>query len=483
MGNSNRFYIDIMVLHNEVTGSCILIIIKFPDSTTKRIVVDCGLFQEAEYSELNTQLPFDPENIDYVIVTHNHVDHTGRLPFLVKNGYRGDIHMSYSTSKLISNALSDSYKVLKNKAKMANAPQLYSDGDVDETLKLVKPHNYSESFHLTSKAEKNKDIKVTFFMNGHLPGAVIALVQVKYWDDSGKHYEDINLLFTGDYNNKNLFFDVKPVEKWVHQLPITIIQESTYGKMDSTEIEYVFEKNVLNAIAQGKEVVIPVFSLGRAQEIMYILKTWQMQGKLSTDIPIYLDGKLAWGYTNIYLNDGLDNKEECKDFIPEKFTYVSDCEMRNSIMNDGLCKVILTTSGMGSYGPAQTYLPAYIKKPNALIHFTGYCAENTLGRRLYDCAMEDKVEISGLQVKKLADVQFTSEFSAHAKADELINFLRPFENIKLLLINHGELDAKEIYANKVIDEIDPKNVGILGRDYFFRIDGYGLVKPLSTKFK
>lgn len=483
MGNTNRFYIDVMAIHNEVTGSCMLNIIKFPDGTTKRLVVDCGLFQESEYSELNKNLPFDPENIDYVIVTHNHVDHTGRLPFLVKNGYRGDIHMSNTTSKLISNALRDSYKVLKNKAKMANEPLLYSDGDVDETLKLVKPHNYEETFHLTSKTEKNKDIKVTFFMNGHLPGAVVVLLQVKYRDDSRKHYEDINMLFTGDYNNKNIFFDVNHIPKWVHQLPITIIQESTYGKMNSTEIKYVFEKNILGAIAKGKEIVIPVFSLGRAQEIMYILKAWQKQGKLDPDIPIYLDGKLAWGYTNIYKMDGLDNKEECKDFIPENFTFVSDPETRNTIMEDGKCKIILTTSGMGSYGPAQTYLPAYIKKANALIHFTGYCSEGTLGRRLYECAMEDKVDISGLQVKKLADVQFTSEFSAHAKADELIDFLRPFENIRLVLINHGELDSKETYANRVIDEIDPKNVGILGREYFFRIDGYGLIKPLSTKFK
>lgn len=483
MGNSSRFYADIMALHDEVTGSCIQCIIKFPDDTTKFILVDLGLYQEIEYSELNKNLPFNVSNVDHVIVTHNHVDHTGRLPLLVREGYRGDIHMSNSTAKLISKALNDSYKVLKNKAKMANEPQLYSESDVDETLKHVKPHQFEETFHLLNQSEKNKDIKLTFFMNGHLPGAIVALLQVKYHDDSDKHYEDINILFTGDYNNKNIFFDVRPVAKWVWQLPVTIIQEATYGDMYSTQIEYVFEKNVLNAVAQGKEIVVPVFSLGRAQEIMYILKTWQMQGKLSTDIPIYLDGKLAWAYTNIYLLDGLDNREECKDFIPENFTYVSDCEIRNSIMEDGLCKIILTTSGMGSYGPAQTYLPAYIRRPNALIHFTGYCAEGTLGRKLYECVKEDNVDLFGLKVKKLADVQFTSEFSAHAKADELIDFLRPFESIKLLLVNHGEYEKKEIYANKVIDEINPKNVGVLGRDYFFRIDGYGFVKSLTTKFK
>lgn len=477
MGNTNRFYVDVMALHKEVTGSCILNIIKFPDGSTKEVLVDCGLFQEMDYSELNKNLPFKASDIDYVIVTHNHVDHTGRLPLLVENGYRGNIYMSSSTSKLIPYALEDSYKVLKNKSKMSNEPQLYSDSAVEETLKLVKGYPFEESIWL------DDNIKLTFFMNGHLPGAIIVLMQIKYRDSSNKRYENINLLFTGDYNNKNIFFNVNPVPKWVHQLPISIIQEATYGDMDSTTVEYVFEKNILNAVAESKEIVIPVFSLGRSQEIMYILKSWQDQGKLDKNIPIYLDGKLAMRYTNLYLKDGLDNKEECREFLPENFNYVSDCETRKSIMNDNIPKIILTTSGMGSYGPAQTYLPAYLKRPNALIHFTGYCAENTLGRRLYDCAKEDKIDVAGLQVKKSADVQFTSELSAHAKADELIDFLRPFEDIKLLLVNHGNSDKKEIYANRVIDEINPKDVGILGRDYFFRIDGYGFVKSFTTKFE
>ena len=238
MGNTNRFYVDVIALHKEVTGSCILNIVKFPDGNTKKIIVDCGLFQEMDYSELNKNLPFDAGDIDYVVVTHNHVDHTGRLPLLVKNGYRGNIHMSYSTSKLIPNALEDSYKVLKNKSKMANEPQLYSDSDVEETLKLVKGHPFEEAIWL------DDNIKLTFFMNGHLPGAIIVLMQIKYRDCSDKYYENINLLFTGDYNNRNIFFDVKPLPKWVYQLPITIVQESTYGDMDSTEIEYVFEKNL-----------------------------------------------------------------------------------------------------------------------------------------------------------------------------------------------------------------------------------------------
>lgn len=476
MSKTQRFYMDIMALHNEVTGSCILNIIKFPDGSSKKVLVDCGLFQELDYAELNKSLPFNASELDYVIVTHNHVDHTGRLPLLVKNGYRGDIHMSYTTSKLIPYALEDSYKVLKNKAKLANEPQLYTDSDVDETLKHVKGHPYEESIWL------DENIKLTFFMNGHLPGAICVLMQVKYRNYGYYYYQDINVLFTGDYNNKNLFFDVPSIPNWVHQLPITIIQESTYGDMNSSDIQYIFEQNVLNALAENKEILIPVFSLGRSQEIMYTLKKWQESGKLDKSIPIYLDGKLAMRYTSLYLKDGLDNKEDCKDFLPENFNFVSDKDMRNSIMHDNQCKIILTTSGMGSYGPAQTYLPVYLRKSNALIHFTGYCAEGTLGRRLFDCPFEAKVEISGLQVKKCADVQFTSEFSAHAKADELINFLRSFESINLLLVNHGNIEKKELYANRVIDELNPKDVGILGRDYFFRIDGHGFQKSLTTKF-
>lgn len=475
MGNANRFYVDVMSLHNEVTGSCILNIIKFPDGSTKKVLIDCGLFQEMEYSELNKSLPFNAADIDYVIVTHDHVDHTGRIPLLVSNGYRKKIHMSHDTSVLLPKALHDSAKLLKKKAELDNEPVLYTDDDVENTLPLIEAHPFEESIRL------DNNIKLTFFMNGHLPGAIIVLMQISYHDRE-KHYENINMLYTGDYNNKNIFFDVNPVPKWVHQLPINIIQEATYGSMNSDEIEYVFEKNILEAISNNYEIVIPVFSLGRAQEIMYLLKKWQDEGKLSKDIPIYFDGKLGIRYTEIYKAGAIFIKEDCKEFIPENFTYVTDCHIRETILQDNKCKIILTTSGMGSHGPAQVYLPTFLRRKKALIHFTGYVAEGTLGRRLFDCQKDAIVDISGLQVKKLADVKFTSEFSAHAKADELIQFLKDFEDIKLLLINHGDINKKNIYANRVINEIDPKDVGILSREYLFRLNGYGFVKSFTTKF-
>lgn len=476
MGNSNRFYADVMALHEEVTGSCMLLNIKFPDRSAKKILIDCGLFQEADYSKYNQTLPFDVTNIDHVIVTHNHVDHTGRLPLLVKKGYQGKIHMSYDTATLLPNALKDSYKVLKIRAKLANEHVLYTEDDVDKTLEFIEGHNFEESIWI------DENIKITFFMNGHLPGAVVVLLQIKYHSKE-KHYEDINILFTGDYNNKNVFFDVNPIPKWVHQLPLTIVQESTYGNMNSEDIQCVFEKNILDSISKGKEIVIPVFSLGRSQEILLFLKNLQDENKLDKNIPIYFDGKLGMKYTRLFTTGKINIKEECKDFLPENLDFVTSKKQRDEITKDFKCKIILTTSGMGSHGPALTYLPIYIKRENALIHFTGYCAEGTLGRLLYESEKDSIVEVFGLKVKKLADVKFTSEFSAHAKADELIDFLKPFENIKMLLINHGSYESKNSYSEKVIREIDPKDIGVLNRMYYYRLNGYGLARPpITTKF-
>lgn len=479
MGNAQRFYADIMAQQKEVTGSCILPNVVFPDALRQKILIDAGLFQEEKYNSLNKSLPFDASQLDFVFVTHNHVDHIGRLPLLYKNGYRGKIYMSKGTAQLIRPALEDSCKVLRNKSKLNNEPLIYSDEDVDGTMTLIKPVEYNQIIHLTD------NIKFCLFPNGHLFGASCILIQIKYRDSSGTHYEDINLFFSGDYNNKNLLFDVPPIPKWVCKLPVTFIQEATYGNMDSNDIEYVFEENILSAIKQRKEVIIPVFSLGRSQEIMYILKNWQKEGKLDKSIPIYYDGKLLNRYTQILLHGDFSLKD--KDLLPENSTFVSDSEMRNSIMNDGKCKIILTTSGMGTYGPAQTYIPEYLKRENALIHFVGYCAEGTLGRRLYECAFDDIVEVSGLQIKKKAQVLFTSEFSAHAKADELLQLASSFENIRLLLVNHGEVESKATYSKRAVEETNAKNVGILGldslgRDYCFRVNGYGYLKSFSSKF-
>lgn len=470
MGCKNRFYVDVMAMHQEVTGSCNLIIAKFPDGESIRFVVDCGLFQERQYDELNDTLPFNPENLDFCLVTHNHVDHTGRLPFMVKKGFSKEIYASESTCKLLPLALYDSYKVLNDVYKRKHVKCLYSESDVYDTLPHLKPCKYNETINI------GEHVKVTFFMNGHLIGATVILVQLSYPD-----YEDINLLFTGDYNKQNIFFDVNPIPKWVLELPLTLIQESTYGDTDSDTIEKTFKNNIKECINSNGSAVALVFSLGRAQEILYELKTMQQTGELDLNVPIYFDGKLAIKYTDLFIKDGLDIKPEMRDFLPENLTFVSS-DNRQEVLEDKNQKIILATSGMGSYGAAQLYIPEYITRENALIQFTGFTAEGTLGSRLKNSQYGEIVNVAGLLAKKRAKVEYTTEYSAHAKADEMIEFLQKFKNLKLVLVNHGEIEAKEIFAKRIINEVEAKRVGLLGNEYFFRVNPYGLVKTLSTKF-
>lgn len=470
MGKKERFYADVMAMHPEVTGSCNLVIVKLPNDETIRFVVDCGLFQEREYDELNSTLPFNAENVDFCLVTHNHVDHTGRLPFMVKSGFFKKIYATETTCKLLPIALKDCFKVLKDVSKRKNKKCLYNEESVEKTLSLLEPCKFNETVKI------GENVKITFLNNGHLIGAAIILIQISY-----PECDDINLLFTGDYNNKNMFFDVNPIPKWILNLPLTVIQESTYGNMDTNEMHKCFKENIKKCISNGGTAVVPVFSLGRSQEILYELKCMQDECVLSKDIPIYFDGKLAIKYTDLFIKGELDIKENMKTFLPENLTFVNKSN-RSEVLNDTERKIILTTSGMGSYGPAQVYIPEYITRENALIHFTGYTAEGTLGNRLKNAKNGESVEVGGLIVNKKARVEYTTEYSAHGKANELITFLNQFKNLKLVLVNHGELEVKEIFAKRILKEVRTKRVGVLGREYFFRVNPYGLVKTLSTKF-
>ena len=144
------------------------------------------------------------------------------------------------------------------------------------------------------------------------------------------------------------------------------------------------------------------------------------------------------------------------------------------------CKIIVTTSGMGSHGPAEAYIPIFLKRKDSLIHFTCYLAENTMGRKLLDTTKDEYVEIKGMKIKKQAEIKFTFEFSAHAKKDELIEFLKEFDDIKTVLINHGSIESKDAYSTTVLKEVNTKDVCILGSGYYFRLNGYGLVRSSST---
>lgn len=470
MGNKSRFYVDIMAVHPETTGSCILCVVKLPSKETLRFIVDCGLFQEKEYVEYNKDLPFDPDKLDFAVVTHNHVDHIGRLPLLINRGYNGEIYCSSTTETICPIALWDTSRILHEVAKRNHVKPLYTDIDVEKTISHLWGLNYRE------ECQVHENVTVTMFENGHLIGSSLVLVKLRYPGE-----EDINLLFTGDYKGTNMFFDVPDIPEEIRNLRLTIITEATYGYMTSDEIKYEFEDQISKGVSEEKTIILPVFSLGRSQEILYNIKKLQEREVIPADYRVFFDGKLAQKYTGIYLNiDGII-KQEMQDFLPEGLIYVSS-DSRADVLNDSKKKIIVTTSGMATYGPAQVYLPKFLPNPNTLVLFTGYMAEETLGRNLMNSKTDDFVKVGGLIVKRKAEISYTNEFSAHAKADEIIELLNKFYNINAILVNHGETNSKEQLAKKIVIEVEPKDVGILGREYFFRVNAYGIIKTLSTKF-
>lgn len=463
-----RFYVDIMSTSSSVTGSCNLVVVKLPNKETIKFIVDCGLFLE-KMEDYNNDFPFDPKKIEYVLLTHIHNDHCGRLPQLVKKGFDGRIYASSQTTTFAPLALNDSAKVLMDVAKRRHQKPIYAEKDVESALSRFTVLNDDETVNI------NQHVKVTGFKNGHLIGAMMYLVQITF-----PECQDINLFFTGDYNCRNMFTVVKDLPPWVLELPLTVVSESTYGNMESSEMIPVFGNNVSEAIKNGETIIIPAFSLGRSQEILYILKRMQEDGLLN-DVPIFFDGRLAQNYSSIYRRIDLGLKAEMLDFFPENLTMVSK-ENREKIIRSLTQKVVVTTSGMGTHGPAPMYIQEYVSRDNTLIHFTGYTAEGTLGRILQETPTGKMVLVNSLARKKQARVETTKEFSAHAKADEMCEFLKKFKNLQMVLINHGEPKTKEDFADRVLAEVKPKHVGILNRAYLYRVDSFGFRKTISTKF-
>lgn len=474
MAQNVRFYADIMAFHPGVTGSNLLVTVNYPNEEKEYFLVDCGLFQgEEQYIHLNEKLQFDPTKLLFVLVTHNHTDHTGRLPFLVRKGFRKKIYLTKGTSLLIDSALEDSAKILRIDSKVLKNTKnpIYDFDDVKCTLPLLNGVDFNQTIQV------NEHIKVTFFMNGHLFGAAMILVQISYEGE-----DDINILFTGDYNNKNMFFDVKSLPKWIRDLPLNIVIESTYGNTKSTDVKKVFKENTLNVINANKIEVVPVFSLGRAQEALCEIKEWQEEGCLPKDVPVYLAGKLSNTYTNIILNNEkvFYIKDELKNFIPENFNYVSGDKLKDLILDKNR-KIILTTSGMGTNGPAAVLLPEYVKNSNAVIHFMGYLEEHSRGYKIMNTPEGECIDFNGKMIPKYAKVYSTSEYSAHAKSDELIQLLNQFNNKRMVLINHGRIDIQEEFKKKVVQETDARDVGVFGGKYAYRINHWGYVKTLPLK--
>lgn len=469
MGNRYRFTVDFSAKHEGVSGSCILTSVHHPDGEIK-FLVDCGIFQGEKDSEVLNYVPFEfnPKNIDFMILTHNHADHNGRIPLLYKNGFHGKIYTTNDTGIMLPLALNDNEKIIRLNAQRNSKKALYNANDVNNALSNVSTQEFEKTFN------PMPNVKVTFFKNGHLIGAAIVLVQI-----SCSGHEDINILYTGDYKKSNIFFDVPELPKWVRELPLYIVCESTYGTtFSSEEGPPTFIKNIAEMLQQGKNtILIPALSLGRFQEIAYTLK--KAQGTtIDENIPIWFDGNLAIKYNNLFKYQ-LNISENMKDFMPMNYAYVEK-NMREEIIQNIGKQIIVTTSGMGNYGPAQEYIPKLVERRDVGIHYTCYLSPTTDSYQLLNSS--GNVLIASVLKHKAADVRTTSEFSSHSRADKLLEFLSQFININALMLNHGEISVKTKFAEYGKQTLQNcKEVAILGMGYTIRVDEWKIVKSIREK--
>lgn len=454
-------------LNPEVSGSCLPTDIFYPDGRVTRFVTDVGIFQEAKYNQLNYQkLPFDSKKIDFALITHNHADHNGRLPILMREGFSGKIYTTSTTKRLMYKSLIDDYRIMVANAKIRRLKPLYDEEDVENAILNTVECKIGETIEIDDR------IKVTFLDNGHLLGATSFFVEISYDD------QERGILFSGDRKSESIWKEVKRIPDWIREKPKTVVCESTYGNVDSSDIEEHFMKDVVEIINSGKSLLAFVFAQGRAQEVLYKLKELQKDGKLSRNVPICLDGNLAQENTIIYQNsDEID--ESKRDFLPDNF-YFANKENRMNLILGTKQRIILTTSGMGDHGPAQIYIPALIGRKDFAFYFTGYVSKDS-------SAYEILHPTNGMaQFKRVnyivnADVYTTAEFSAHSKADQLLEFLRDCGNVQCVLLNHGETETQKIFGQRIIDEGICDQVESLS-SHTVVINEYGIVKIMGSKF-
>ncbi len=470
--------------HQDVTGSCLIITVKMPDGSTRHIMVDCGIYQERAYARLNYETEVSADKIDALLITHNHMDHVGGVPKLVNKGYSNPIFTTIYTRELMPSFLSDSANHQLSNAiemkKMFPSEKFslpYTIKDVEKTMNLVQGVDYYKTFTIA------KGIKATFFPNGHLLGAALILIQISYYGA-----QDVNLLFTGDYKNDNLFFNVPHLPKWVTELPLTVITESTYGDTEKADRIPVFNANIREAIETDQDILIGVFAQGRMQELLFRIKFLQEIGVIPDYYQICLDGPLGIETSFVYrrlISSSYHYYESILDsdmtFFPKNMRFISKAE-RESIFADKKQKIVITTSGMLSHGPATTYVPLFLQR-DTLIHLTGYAAEETLARKLIDAYEDgiDGIEVNGSTYDVKATIKWTNEFSSHASATELIDFLKQFHNLKLVVINHGEAHIKELFKQRVENEFQHKKTEVIDRTKILVIGRYGLLKTMPSK--
>jgi metallo-beta-lactamase family protein len=424
----------------EVTGSCHLI-----EIGKIKILIDCGMFQGQE-EELNFEpFKFNPKDINYLIVTHAHLDHIGRVPLLVKEGFNGSIISTKATYSISRLMLKNSAGILENKKE-----KLYSINDIEPTLKLFDTFLESdESINL------NENIQISFKNAGHILGAVS--VKVEFIDEGIEK----SIIFSGDIGQNERII-TSPVKYWDNAN--TLFIESTYGASLHQPLNISienFKEQILETIKKSGTVVIPSFALERTQEILYLLRGMSLKDQLK-GVTVYLDSPLAIDVTKTFLQFphlfGEDVKEILKEgknpFNFKELVETYSKENSELIESNKNAKIIIAGSGMCEGGRVGSHLLKYINDEKNLILFVGYQVEKTLGKKI---SSKDKdVKILGTHVDVKAKIGYASGFSAHADQKDILEWINNIKNLYIVYLIHGDIEKEKILKQKIKDELKEK---------------------------
>ena len=455
-----------------VTGSCHLL-----STENHKILLDCGQFQGGKAQDaLNEEpFPFDPAEIECVVLSHAHIDHCGRLPLLVKRGFKGAIYCTDATADLLEVMLKDSGFIHEKEAEWQSRKNeragrkpvepLYTVKDSEETLKYVRPVMYDQLFEI------NDEMKVVFNDAGHILGSAI----IELWTT-----EDDNVyktVFSGDLGvlDRPILRDPTIIKKADY-----VIMESTYGNRlhpeNATSIEQLLDI-VIKTTRRGGTVVIPSFAVGRTQELIYEFNRFYLERPEYKDelekLTVYIDSPMATSATEVFRRNAQVFDEETKAYIlkgdnPLDFPnlrFTRSTAESQALNMDRKPKIIISASGMCEAGRIRHHLKHNLWDPKSSVIFVGYQAEGTLGRMLTEGQKD--VVLFGEAVHVNAEIYNLEGFSGHADKEGLLGWLSGFQvKPKQLFLVHGELESKEALAASIRERLGYDPVVVTGVSEF-----------------
>lgn len=433
-----------------VTGSMHLLTVN-----GKQILLDCGMFQgrRAETYDRNKNFPFDPTMIHAVVLSHAHIDHAGNLPNLVKQGYSGKIFCTPATADLCRLMLMDSAHIqekdsefmTKKHAKKHLPPvePLYTSDDVQQTIDRLTEIPYWTTFDVSD------GVSAKYFDAGHILGS--ASIRLSIQESNGK---EKHLGFTGDIGRPNM--PILRAPEFMGDVD-ALICESTYGgrfhEGPNKIPEQIFLDVVKRTAERGGKIIVPSFSVGRTQDIVYKLNNLKNEGKLP-DIPVFVDSPLSTNATEIFRRHPECFDEKATKILKtdddlfgfDRLTYIRNVD-ESKQLNDrkGAC-MIISASGMCEAGRIVHHLANNIENPINTVMIVGYQAQHTLGRKIVE--RNPTVKMFGEEKKLNAEVVVMNSFSAHADKNELLGYVKKFNatTLKNIFLVHGDLDQAEKFS-------------------------------------